>query len=156
LTCCRGAPAFSVAGRVTPRDRRQKSRAPRLPTRFRRRRGRKRIVAPNGSGIAPTSKPQTDGTLVKPLARAWRWQRMLDEGVYATVSEIGDAENISKGYVTSVQTAQVRLWNWVPSSMKNAPVRQISAQASMSRVCRGSTCTAHVEAVLRQRRQAER
>jgi hypothetical protein len=24
---------------------------------------------------------------------------MLDEGVYATVSEIGDAENISKSYV---------------------------------------------------------
>jgi hypothetical protein len=27
---------------------------------------------------------------------AWRWQGMLDEGVYASVSDIGDAENISK------------------------------------------------------------
>jgi hypothetical protein len=44
-------------------------------------------------------KPQPDGTLVKALARAWRWQRMLDEGVYTSVSEIGDAENISKSYV---------------------------------------------------------
>jgi hypothetical protein len=34
--------------------------------------------------------------LVKALARAWQWQRVLDEGVYATVSEIGDAENISR------------------------------------------------------------
>jgi hypothetical protein len=50
----------------------------------------------------PTSKPQPDGTLVKALARAWRWQRMLDEGVYATVSEIGDAENISKSYVSRI------------------------------------------------------
>jgi hypothetical protein len=47
-------------------------------------------------------KPQPDGTLVKALARAWRWQRMLDEGVYSTVSEIGDAENISKSYVSRI------------------------------------------------------
>jgi hypothetical protein len=43
--------------------------------------GRKRIVTPDGSAIVPTSKPQPDGTLVKALARAWRWQRMLDAGV---------------------------------------------------------------------------
>ena len=70
--------------------------------RFQRRGGRKRIVAPDGSELAPSSKPQPDGTLVKALARAWRWQRMLDEGVYATVSEIGDAENISKSYVSRI------------------------------------------------------
>jgi len=50
----------------------------------------------------PSSKPQPDGTLVKALARAWRWQRMLDESVYASVSEIGDAENISKSYVSRI------------------------------------------------------
>ena len=38
----------------------------------------------------------------KALARAWRWQRMLDEGVYATVSEIGDAEKIAKSYVSRI------------------------------------------------------
>ena len=74
----------------------------RIPMRFQRRGGRKRIVAPDGSELAPTTKPQPDGTLVKALARAWRWQRMLDEGVYATVSEIGDAENISKSYVSRI------------------------------------------------------
>jgi hypothetical protein len=67
-----------------------------------RRGGCKRIVAADGTEIAPTSKPQPDGTLVKALARAWRWQRMLDEGAYATVSEIGDAENISKSYVSRI------------------------------------------------------
>ncbi len=74
----------------------------RIPMRFQRRGGRKRIVAPDGSELVPTSKPQADGTLVKALARAWRWQRMLDEGVYASVSEIGDAENISKSYVSRI------------------------------------------------------
>jgi hypothetical protein len=74
----------------------------RIPMRFQRRGCRKRIVAPDGSAIVPTSKPQPDGTLVKALARAWRWQRMLDEGVYTSVSEIGDAENISKSYVSRI------------------------------------------------------
>ena len=48
----------------------------------------------------PTLKPQPDGTLVKALA--WRWQRQLDESVYASVSDIGDAENISKSYVSRI------------------------------------------------------
>ena len=69
--------------------------------RFQRRGGRKCIVAPDGSELAPSAKPQPDGTLVKALARAWRWQRMLD-GLYGTVSEIGDAENISKSYVSRI------------------------------------------------------
>jgi hypothetical protein len=74
----------------------------RIPMLFQRRGGRKRIVAPDGSELAPNLTPQPDGTLIKALARAWRWQRMLDKGVYATVSEIGDAENISKSYVSRI------------------------------------------------------
>jgi hypothetical protein len=70
--------------------------------RFQRRGGRKRIVAPDGSSISPASKPQPNGTLVKALARAWRWRRMLDEGIYTSVSEIGDAESISKSYVSRI------------------------------------------------------
>jgi hypothetical protein len=48
----------------------------RMPMRFQRRGGRKRIVAPDGSAIVPATEPQPDGTLVKALARAWRWQRL--------------------------------------------------------------------------------
>jgi hypothetical protein len=74
----------------------------RIPMRFQRRGGRKRIVAPDGREIVPTSKPQPDGTLLKAIVRAWRWQRMLDEGLCTSVSEIGDAENISKSYVSRI------------------------------------------------------
>ena len=86
----------------------------RVPMRFQRRGGRKRIVAPDGSEIAPTTKPQPDGTLVKALARAWRWQKLLDEGVYTSVSEIGDAENISKSYVS--RSSGWRCWRPTLSS----------------------------------------
>jgi hypothetical protein len=74
----------------------------RIPMWFHRRGGRKRIVAPDGTAIVPTSKPQAAGTLVKALVRALRWQRMLDDGVYTSVSEIGDAESISKSYVSRI------------------------------------------------------
>jgi hypothetical protein len=82
----------------------------RIPMRFQWRGGRKRIVAPDGSELAPSTKPQPDGTLVKAVARAWRWQRMLDESVHASVSEASDAENISKSYVSRI----LRLALWAP------------------------------------------
>jgi hypothetical protein len=74
----------------------------RIPMRFQRRGGRKRIVAPDGSELPPPTKPQPDGTLVKALARAWRWQRMLDDGIHASVSEIAVAEGISKSYISRI------------------------------------------------------
>jgi hypothetical protein len=74
----------------------------RIPMRFQRRGGRKRIVAPDGSEIAPTTKPQADGTLVKALARAWRWQKLLDDGVYGSVIEIAKSEKLSQSYVSRI------------------------------------------------------
>ena len=52
--------------------------------------------------IVPTSKPQPDGTLVKALARAHRWQRMLESGEYGTLAELAAAERISRSYVCRV------------------------------------------------------
>lgn len=75
--------------------------------RFQRRGGSKRIVAPDGSTIVPTNKPQPDGTLVKALARAWRWQRLLDEGVHASITEIAEAELIGREVRTSRSTVIV-------------------------------------------------
>src|SRR3954453_23014041 len=74
----------------------------RIPMRLGRQRGRKRILAPDGGELTPPTKPQPDGVLVKALARAWRWQKLLDKGVYASVTEIAEAEKISKSYVSRI------------------------------------------------------
>ena len=74
----------------------------RIPMRFQRRGGRKRIVAPDGVEILLTSKPQPDGTLVKALARAHRWQRMLESGEYGPLAELSAAERISPSYICRV------------------------------------------------------
>jgi hypothetical protein len=74
----------------------------RISMRFQRRGGRKRIVAPDGGELVPSSRPQPDGTLIKALARAWRWQRMLESGEHANLAELADAERISHSYVCRV------------------------------------------------------
>ena len=74
----------------------------RIPMRFQRRGGRKRIVAPDGSELTPSSKPQPDGTLVKAVARAQRWQRALESGECGTLAELSAAERISRSYICRV------------------------------------------------------
>ena len=70
-----------------------------IPMRFQRRGGPKRIVAPDGSAIVPTLKPQPDGTLVKALARAHGWRRMLDEGRFASARELAETEGVGHSCV---------------------------------------------------------
>ena len=101
----------------------------RIPMRLQRRGGRKRIVAPDGSDLTPSSKPQPDGTLVKALARAWRWQRMLDDGVYASVSDIGDAENISKSYVSRILRLALLAPNIVEAILVGSTLQTLTLEA---------------------------
>ena len=74
----------------------------RIPMHLHRQRGRKRIVAPDGTELTPASTPRPDGALVKALARAWRWQRLLDQGVYRSVTDIAQAESLNKSYVSRI------------------------------------------------------
>ena len=40
-----------------------------------------------------------DPALVKALARAFRYQRLLDDGQYASITEMADAEKLDRGYM---------------------------------------------------------
>jgi hypothetical protein len=74
----------------------------RVPLKIRRRPGRKMVVAPvrddGDRGIATRGDP----ALVKALARAFRYQRLLDEGRYASITEMAAAERIERGYLGSL------------------------------------------------------
>ena len=41
-------------------------------------------------------------TLVKALARAFRWKRMLESGEFATIAELAEREEIAPSYMTRV------------------------------------------------------
>lgn len=71
----------------------------RVPLKIRRRPGRKTVVTPVQGGGAATVPTRADPTLVKALARACRYQKLLDEGRYASISEMAAAEKIERGYL---------------------------------------------------------
>lgn len=70
----------------------------RVPLAIRHRPGRKTVVTPMTDGVAPVTT-RADPALVKALARAFRYQRMLDQGRYASLTEIASAEKIDRGYL---------------------------------------------------------
>jgi hypothetical protein len=73
----------------------------RVPLTIRHRPGRKTVVTPMIDGVAPVTT-RADPALVKALARAFRYQRMLDEGRYASITELAAVEKLDRGYLGSL------------------------------------------------------
>jgi hypothetical protein len=71
-----------------------------IPLTFRKRGGRKRVVTPDGAAWAP--RPRVDNAMVKALARAYRWRKMLDTGVYTTLDDLARAKGVHATYVSRV------------------------------------------------------
>ena len=75
----------------------------RVPLAMRRHPGRRTVITPEGVATPSPTRPRAaDPALVKALARAHRWQRMLDSGRYASISEMAKAERIDGGYLGRV------------------------------------------------------
>lgn len=70
-----------------------------LPMKIRRWGGRKVVMAPQGAAHEP-QRPRVDSSLVKAIARAYRWQRLLEEGTYASMRDLAAAEKISPTYIS--------------------------------------------------------
>ncbi len=79
-----------------------KTMAVRVPMKFQVRGGRKLIVSPDGSPSWAKPRKRIDNAMVKALARAFRWQKLLDDGTYTTIEEIADAEKINPSYVSRI------------------------------------------------------
>ena len=69
-----------------------------VPFRIVKRGGRKEMQMPEGAA----QLRRTDNTLVKALARAFRWKRMLESGEFATIAELAQREGIAPSYMTRV------------------------------------------------------
>ena len=75
----------------------------RVPIAIRRRGGRKLVLAPDGAEMsaAPVTR-HLDNAMVKAIARAFRWNCMLESGEYATVQDLADSEKINPSYVARI------------------------------------------------------
>ena len=73
-----------------------------VPMTFKLRGGRKVIILPDGTQGNPLPRATIDNTLVKAIARAFRWQAMLETGTYGCIEDIARAERINGSFVSRV------------------------------------------------------
>ena len=73
-----------------------------IPMSFRPRGGRTVIVLPDGSRGVVRREATIDNTMIKVIARGFRWQRLLYDGTYATIEDLAAAEKINPSYVSRI------------------------------------------------------
>jgi hypothetical protein len=69
----------------------------RVPFAIRKHGGRSLVITPDDTTGRPRSR--IDSALVKAIARAHRWQRMLESGEFSSMTELAEAEKINRSYV---------------------------------------------------------
>ena len=101
-----------------------------VPFRILKRGGHKAIIPPPGATTAP---PRSDNTLIKALARAFRWMRMLESGEYITIAELAKGEGIAPSYMTRV----LRLALLAPDLVEAILDGQQGPEVTLARVMEG-------------------
>ena len=70
-----------------------------VPMTFTIRGGRKTILS---DAVPAPPQPRIDNALLKALARAHRWRRMIESGEYASITELAKAEGVNQSYACRV------------------------------------------------------
>ena len=73
-----------------------------VPMTFKKRGGRKVVVLPDGTQGNPAPKATIDNVMVKALARAFRWQSLLENGTYGCIEDIARGEKIGASFVSRI------------------------------------------------------
>ena len=91
------------------------------------------VIAPDGGPISPEAAGRrVDDALVKAIARAFRWQELLENGTYATIAEIAGAEKINETYVGRV----LRLALLAPELIQRIIDGQLSPELELATLMR--------------------
>ena len=98
-----------------------------VPFRLLKRGGRKEMQLPDG---APSQR-KIDNTLVKALARAFRWKRMLESGEFTTTKELAAHEKIGHSYLTRVLRMTLLAPDIAEAILGETPPRSVTLAALM-------------------------
>lgn len=97
-----------------------------VPFRVVKRGGRKEIRLPDG--LQPRQRRSADNTLVKALARAFRWKRMLESSEFATMNELAEREGISASYLTRMMRLAQLAPELVESLLEGSQPRDLTLE----------------------------
>ena len=71
-----------------------------VPFTIRKRGGRKQVITPDGASAWVSPRTRIDSTMIKAIARGFRWRKLMETGVYGTIEEIAATEKINSSYVS--------------------------------------------------------
>src|SRR5512134_1840942 len=71
-----------------------------IPMTWKRHSGRRVIIASDGGDAWAPANARPDETLIRALARAHGWNRMLEAGKWRSIAKIAEAEKIDRSFVS--------------------------------------------------------
>jgi len=69
-----------------------------IPLAFRKKNGRPRILPP--ADINPMEERRQDPHVLRAIARAWGWRRMIEKGEVATLTDLAKTEDVTNSFVS--------------------------------------------------------
>ena len=124
----------------------------RVPVKQNSRGGLKVVVAPEGEP-KPRSESKSNEALVRALARAFRWRKLIESGVCGTIRELAGGEKVNASYVSRLLRLTLLAPGIVEAILAGSPPANLKSSGLMgsfpvewsrqlSRVCRAPGRTA--------------
>jgi hypothetical protein len=105
-----------------------------IPVQFKRRGGRKLVLAPNG---VTAEKPVVDDTMLKLLIKAHRWRRRIESGKAKSITDLAAQENVSRAYVLRLLSLTCLAPNITAAILDGRQPRGLSATMMLKDVAVG-------------------
>jgi hypothetical protein len=70
-----------------------------VPIKFEQKGGRKIVLSPTPHALP---SPRHENSLIKALARAYRWRQAIEDGRFSSITELAAAERINQSYVCRI------------------------------------------------------
>ena len=103
----------------------------RVPFTIRKRGGRKLVIASDGTETGAPARHRVDNAMVKALARAFRWRKLMESGEYGSIEELAAAEKINTTYISRVMRMTLLAPDLVDAILDGRSAVEISLGALM-------------------------
>jgi hypothetical protein len=103
-----------------------------IPLKIRRKQNRKLLTPPSGT-MSNVMSGGVDIPMIKTLGKAFYWQRLLEDGKYATARDLARAFNLESGWVAEVLRMTSLAPDIVEAIMEGVQPRHLNLQTIRGR-----------------------